>query len=316
MIHSQVLDNTHAKLYVITSISNPARYKSRYNLYRNFEKMVNDAGGVLYTIEMAFGNRQLEITSKDESRDIQVRSSSEIWHKENLLNVAMAHLPRDWEYVAWIDADVVFSRPDWVDETLHLLQHYSIIQMFSFSQDLDPNYEPVGIHKGFVYSFQNGLPSGEGNGYYGYPSWHPGFAWAATRKTINDLGGLVDWAILGAADRHMAFALIDKVEQSIPPDLNNSPYQQDLLIWQDRANKYIKKNIGYMPGLLLHQWHGKKKDRQYHDRWKILVNNNFNPDLDLKKDSQGLWQLTDRNPKLRDDLRRYFRERNEDSIDL
>ena len=38
--------------------------------------------------------------------------------------------------------------------------------------------------------------------------------------------------------------------------------------------------------------------------------------LDIKRDAQGLYQLTGRNTKLMVDLMAYFRQRNEDSIDL
>jgi hypothetical protein len=38
----------------------------------------------------------------------------------------------------------------------------------------------------------------------------------------------------------------------------------------------------------------------------------FDPDLDLIRDYQGLWQLSGRNPKLRDGLRAYAKMRKED----
>ena len=62
----------------------------------------------------------------------------------------------------------------------------------------------------------------------------------------------------------------------------------------------------------MHYFHGNKADRKYQDRWKILVDNQFDPLVDIYKDSNGLWQLDDTKIKLRDSIRRYFRERNED----
>jgi hypothetical protein len=87
-----------------------------------------------------------------------------------------------------------------------------------------------------------------------------------------------------------------------------------LKIWQDRAAK-LRKNIGYMSGMLLHYWHGKKKDRGYKSRWQILIDYMYDPEFDIKRDWQGLWQLNENKPGLRDEIRKYFRERNEDSID-
>ena len=48
----------------------------------------------------------------------------------------------------------------------------------------------------------------------------------------------------------------------------------------------------------------------------ILANNNFDPYIDLKRDKHMLYQLSGNNYKLRDDLRKYFLNRQEDSIDL
>jgi hypothetical protein len=73
-------------------------------------------------------------------------------------------------------------------------------------------------------------------------------------------------------------------------------------------------------GLGLHYFHGAKRQRGYADRWRILAENRFNPDDDLSRDAQGLYQLMDRheprNVRLRDQLRHYFRSRNEDSIEV
>lgn len=299
-----------AKLYVIAPIINPCRYSSRYNLYKNFEKMVANSGAELYTVEVAYGNRPFAITQENNPKHLQLRTNVEIWHKENMINLCIERLPRDWEYMAWVDADVAFARSDWANETLQQLQHYDVVQMFSIAHDLTPGHESFQKHYGFMYSYLNNL-----KGNKDYSNWHPGFAWAARRSAINHLGGLIDFAILGAGDRHMAFGLIGRMQGTFHHKLSNA-YSQELMLWQDRAEKNIKRNVGFVPGLLLHYWHGKKRDRRYRERWDILIQNKYDPDLDLKKDWQGLWQLTDRSTQLRDDIRNYFRVRNEDSIDF
>lgn len=297
-------------LYVVTAISNPWRYRSRYELYEKFAKSVADAGAILFTIEIAFGARPFEITDPSNPRHIQLRTDSEIWHKENLMNLGVERLPQNWEYVAFIDADILFARQDWVTETLNLLQHYDVIQMFSVALDLDPKEEPFQKHVGFVYSYRHGLSADRKN----YTQMHPGFAWAMRRTAFNDLGGLIDIAVLGSADRHMAMGYIGQIERSFNKKLHKN-YKRALLLWQERAEKYIRRNIGFMPGAILHYWHGKKRNRFYNSRWNILIDNQFDPEMDLKEDWQGLWQLTDRNIKLRDDIRNYFASRAEDSID-
>lgn len=300
------------KLWVVVVVSNTARYKSRYELFKRFKQSVEKAGANLFVVELAFGDRPFEITSPDDKHSLQLRTVDEIWHKENMINLGVAHLPEDWKYVAWIDADIDFMRDDWVTEIVHQLQHYRVIQLFQNAIDLGPQGEVLKIHDGFVWSFMNDrpLPSPRLN----YPHWHPGFAWAMRRETWNDLGGLFDTAILGSADHHMAWALVGKVLDYAPKQISDS-YRRNLLTWQERANFHVRQNIGFMPGSIYHHWHGKKKDRRYQERWTILLKQNYNPDFDLKRDWQGLYTFTHEGERMRNDLRRYFHIRNEDSID-
>ncbi len=316
-------DHVKDKLYVITPIFNSQRYRSRWRLYQDFEKHILDSGAELITIEAAFGNRDFAITSSCNPHHIQVRIRDQLWVKESLINAAITRLPHDWKYVAWIDADVHFIRNDWVGETIHKLQEYHVIQMFSEAQDLSPNFESILKHQGFMYCYLNNIPRAKAPGYYYHDEtkddrvikFHPGFCWAARRSAINYLGGLIDWSPLGAADNHLAHALIGQVERSVHPEMHPD-YLRSLLRYQERAERYVKRNVGYMEGLILHYWHGKKVDRKYWDRWKILTSNFFTPDM-LKKDWQGIWQFNDDNQiLLRDQIRRYLKERNEDSIDL
>ena len=306
------IQHVNAPLYVVTCISNPMRYRSRYHLYRQFEKYVADSGAILYTIEQSYGKREFEITDHHNPRHIRVTANTELWHKENLLNLAIQRLPCDWQYVAWIDADVEFARPDWVHETIHLLQHHQVIQMFSQASDLDPHYRLLNVRDGVIYGWRK-ENCGPLKKRYGGNN-HPGYAWAARREAIDHLGGLVDWAIVGSADWHMACALVGQLEKSVYPALHEDcpVYVEWLEHWAHRAEKYLKFNVGYMDGLVLHQYHGKKSKRGYYNRWKVITNSKFNPHLDLKRDWQGMWQLTDHNHKLRDDLRVYFRSRDED----
>ena len=318
-----------SRFYVITIVSNPVRYRSRYEIYRRFRAMVESAGVKLITIEQAFGDRPFEITERDNPMHVQVRSEEELWHKENMLNIGIEHMMQldpDAKYVAWVDADVFPTRlpKDWFEETVQELQHYEFVQMFETAQDLDPAFNPMGkIHQGFIATYvKSGFkrPAGYGvwkMGYYEHHG-HPGFAWAANVEAISRVGGLIDWGILGSGDRHMAMALIGCVEQSRSDELHSN-YRAMLKEWQERCDRYIKQDVGFVRGGIYHHWHGKKVNRGYSDRWKILIENNFNPMTDVKKDAQGLFRLETHSPRqirLRDQIRAYFRSRNEDDISV
>lgn len=300
--------------YVVAVISNPIGYRSRYELYRKFKHEMEAFGVQLFTVEMAFGDRPFEVTHHSNPMNLQVRSWDELWHKENLINLGIARLPSDWEYVAWVDADITFVNKHWVSETIRQLQHYMVVQLFQTAVDLGPSKECIQVHTGFGYMHSHCIPWGPVG--YGHRKFaHPGFAWAARREAIDKLGGLIDRAILGAADHHMALAMVGRAKESMPAGLHPN-YRKMILNWEKNAIATLRLDIGYVPGTILHHWHGKKANRKYIERWGILTHYKFDPDKDLKRDWQGLYQLMTHKIKMRDALRRYFRERFEDGNEL
>lgn len=304
-----------SRFHVVTMVSNPIRYQSRYRLYEQFRDHMADSCVNFHTVEVAFGDRPHHIHGHNV---LHLKTESELWHKENALNLLVERLPKDWEYVAWIDADIQFTHwrgPNaWYRETVHQLQHYKIVQLFQHALDLGPRGEVLKVHDGFVYSYLNGK-----NKSNCYLNWHTGFGWAMDRRTWDETGGLIPYAVLGSADRHMAHAWIGRVHESVNRNMSG-PYVRKLEAYQNRCEHFVKRDIGYLPGTIMHHFHGSKKNRRYADRWKILTETNFDPDLDIKPDWQGLYQLSDlgdcRSNELRDRIRAYFRQRNEDDLSV
>lgn len=316
--------NILKNFYVVAVMTNPERFKTRPRLFKEFMARMEKYGAKLFVVEGTFGDRDYEVTEASNPRHIQIRTDSELWLKENLINIGISRLPADWEYVAWIDGDIDFVRPDWMEETVHELQHHPVVQMFEDAVDLGPSHQIIATHKSFASCYKNGLSykrgkEGETFGYYYGKNgpgayWHPGYAWAATRAAINTFGGLFEHGIAGAGDHHMACALIGEGKASVPGKIHPN-YKKYVLAWEERALR-LHKNIGFIGGTIYHFWHGKKRDRKYKDRWSILIENKYNPSTDIYKDWQGVLCLYPGHEQLRDELRNYFKSRNEDSIDL
>lgn len=306
------------KFHVVTMISNPARYASRYRLYQEFKQHMLDSGVRLWTVEVAFGDRPFAVTNADDHYHLQLRTWDVLWHKENALNLLVQRLPYDWDVLCWIDADVQFTvtqgPKSWVNETWHALQQYSVAQLFTQAIDLGPSGEFIQQHQGFGFSYVTGKPRGKG-----YTHWHPGYAWGIRREAYDAMGGFIDTGILGAGDHHMALGWIGEIESSFHGQATDG-YKRPLRVWQERCERYIRRDLGFVPGTILHAWHGKKRDRRYTERWKGLADNKFDPATDLKRDYQGLYQIHDdgsaRIRALRDFIRGYMSARNEDSIDM
>lgn len=312
------------RLHVVCALSNPMMYARRYELAREFLARMALCDVNLIVVEHAFGSRAFEVTDACNPHHVQVRGNDDLWIKESLLRIGMHHLPADWEKVAWIDMDVAFINPDWVHDTLHALERHKVVQLFHDAIDLGPDGEVVAVQDGFVSSYLKGRPRrvpawcypygpyGSGRGRWVH---HSGYAWAARRSALNDLGGLIDWAILGASDHMMALALIGLADLALPPGLHPN-YVALLKDWEGRADRFIAKDVGVVDGSIAHYWHGKKRDRRYGERWQILRDNQFDPLVDIKRGWNELIRLDANKPQLRDQLRAYFRGRNEDSIDL
>jgi hypothetical protein len=312
-------------LHVISVCFNPQRFKSRYAIFKPYAQRIEDKGVQHWICEAAFGDRPFEVTSPDNPRHIQVRVRDELWIKEALINRAVQALPMDWRYVMVNDADIRFVRHDWPMETLHALQHYAVIQPWSDAVNLGPNREVLrengssGIDRSFASCHLEGFEQGAttsrptGYGYNSVPFFHPGYSWAYRREAWDGLGGLIDGAILGAADHHMACCLIGKARNSMPEGLTPA-YRQMVTDWEYRALKNIKRNLGCVPGTILHFFHGYKANRRYRERWEILQRNEYDPTRDIFYDFAGIPKLNDEKYQLRDDIRRYFKERQEDTL--
>ncbi len=316
-------------LHVVAVYSNPIRWDSRRKVHAEFEQHMLDSGVQLTTVECAYGERPFELEPHPEINRVQVRSSTLVWNKENLINVGIARLPHDWKYVAWIDADITFRAPKWASDTVHALQHYQLVQPWADAYDLGPNEDHMQTHKSFLRLWYQGQPIApdaplKNDGKRG-PFWkhdggpyeyaHTGYAWAARREAIEKLGGLFEISALGEGDNVMAKALVGRCESAVPSWIHPG-YLAHLHRWQNRALQHVHFRLGYVPGTIEHSWHGRKQDRGYVNRWDILKRHGFNPDTDLKKNTYGVIELAGNKPMLSHDIDKYFRQRNEDSNTL
>jgi hypothetical protein len=246
------------------------------------------------------------ITDSSNKNHLQLKSDTPIWHKENMINLGVQLLPSNWKAMAWIDADIEFDNNNWALDTLKILNGTKdIVQLFSHCVDMDKDELTMNIFSSFGFNFCKN----KNYNTKGFDYWHSGYAWAITRKAYEKIGGLYDKGILGSGDKIIALAIINKV-QSFFNSNYHPDYNQSMVDYQVKAKSL---RLGYVPGIIRHYYHGTKKNRQYTERWQILIKHQYSPNLHLKYDSDGI--LVPRlicPPKLKEDIMTYFKERKED----
>jgi hypothetical protein len=302
-------DPIESKLNLIVVISNPCLYTKRYILLKEFVKriQIEEENVNLYIVEMVYKNQRFSITNKNNKNHLQLKTETPIWHKENMVNLGVKYLlPKNYKAFAWVDGDIEFENNSWAMDTLKILNGCKdVVQLFSHAVDMNNNNTNLNIFNSFGYSFNKNKKHPQS----GIDYWHPGYAWAITRKSYEKIGGLYDKGVLGSGDNIMAVCFINKYYV-----MNNNEYHEDynnsMFEFQTKASKL---RLGYTPGVIRHHYHGSKKNRRYTERWKILIKHQYSPDKHLTYDDKGILIPTEEfSEEFKEDIMKYFRERKED----
>jgi hypothetical protein len=297
------------KLNVIIVVSNPCMYAKRFILLKEFVKRIKEEeeNVNLFVVELAYGDHKFYVTDKKNKNHLQIKTEIPIWHKENMINLGVKYLlPSNWKAFAWIDADVEFENNNWALDTLKILNGCKdVVQLFSHCVDMDKQENSLNIFTSFGYSFnKNKKYTTKGIDY-----WHPGYAWAMTRKAYEKVGGLYDKGILGSGDSIMALGFVNKSINMNNPNYSDD-YNNSMLEFEKKAHKL---RLGYSPGVIRHYFHGSKQNRKYTERWQYLIKHKFSPNEHLTYDDYGILIPTEKfTEEFKEDIISYFRERKED----
>jgi hypothetical protein len=306
-----------ATLYCILPYFNYCHFDRRRTLFLEFvARYAGTEGLALVVVEAAEQDTAFDLPARIAGvhAHYRVATRDPIWLKENLINIGISRLPDDWRAVAWVDADVTFVSATWVPDALRALATAAdVVQLFQTCASLGPDGEILKMDKGFA--FQHRTSGRPYDRRHTYSYWHPGYAWAFSRRAHDAMGGLADFNVLGSGDLHMALALIDRADQSYPDGMHPD-FRRRLADYQERC-RAAGLRLGYVRGTVAHHWHGRAADRKYVERWQVLLAHQFNPSEDLVRNHRtGLLQLTAAGRRMSPDLRLYFSGRKEDTKTL
>jgi hypothetical protein len=302
-------------LWVITCYFNPCRYRARRDNFDRFMAGLKAVGAKVLTAELAFGHADFELPESENV--LRLRSDSILWHKERLFNLAAATLPRECRKIAWLDNDILFDDPRWLERTSTALDRHMVVQPYSSCSWLslgEREYPASGeTFESFAHCAVRSLTVARTGNYLQHG--HTGFAWAA-RRELFETCGLYDAAMTGSGDHLMAHAFAGGMIHTPclePMTGEKTAYAKHFWRWAVKARDLVKANIGFVPGTVLHLWHGPKTNRPYGKLEKRFKAFNYDPDRHLADDDNGLLRWSDEAPQdLRDWIGSNFERRRED----
>lgn len=293
-------------LAVITCYFNPCHYQTPRDNFKRFADGIRQAKVPLHVIELAFDGDPFETDA-----EFQIRGDSrrhKVWQKERLLNMVIQRVGHQYDALAWIDADIILTRPGWAKDAMRLLQHYPVIQLFRTAHDLHPDRRMTKWRPSMASTWPDDKAKNPN-------ATHPGFAWAGRSDWLLK-HGLEDQMITGGGDCTTLKALqADFSGPTLPFGREMSvPWRQAFSRWAAPLAAEIRGRIGFVDQSIIHLYHGSARDRHYVERWGYIKD--YDPATDTYTDETGLIAWTDHAIEHKSDMVRkvadYFSLRKED----
>jgi hypothetical protein len=304
-----------AELAAVTCYFNPQRYRARRENYEKFVAGLNAIGLPLTVAELAVGSAPFELC--DAPNVVRFRCNDAIWQKERLLRLALDRLPCSFTKVVWIDCDVLFESPSWVERACGALDEFPVIQPYS-RVVLLPKGQTMYAGEGEELESFGALSGSDASRVTGgdfAAHGHTGFAWAARRDLLQEIG-LYDTCLTGVADHLMAHSFCGDWQSSCIDNVIGlgSTYHAHFVKWAERAYANVRGRIGCIPDRLLHLWHGDDADRRYELRNEQFKRFAFDPENDIRIGDSGVWEWASAKSAMHQWARDFFVSRNEDGL--
>ena len=285
------------RLAVVTCFFNPANDERIDRNYGLFASALASQGVELWTIEIAFGGTSFRL--KSGSNVVQLRARSLLWQKERALNLLIDRLPGRCDFVAWVDSDLIFAANDWPQRLCKELMHFPLVQCWSQVEFLDARGEIDDFRSSTALIVRQKHPDSQS-----FDVGHPGLAWGARRDLLLK-HGLYDRHVTGGGDTLMSVASFGWWKHRHLERLP-SPLRSDFLRWAKPWFESVSGDVGVLPGLIRHLWHGSLDNRLYRERSEWLMQCDFNPTVDLMSDPAGLWQWATEKEHFHQQVATYF----------
>ena len=249
--------------------------------YRRFRDAL-DPRLPVHVVEISYTGQFIEPAA---TLRIHATDSQRLWQKERALNLLIDQVPAEVDALFWMDADIIFDRPDWLDDALAALATADVVFPYATIARLDAD--------GGIERRQRSAPLIETEPpAAGAPRWHNdkalGLTWGMRREWI-DRHRFADYHLNGAGDAYDYFAITGETEwaaRHCSPEL--------LPLWNERRRQLAGTHVAHIAGNITHLFHGSKNNRQYKPLEDLLAANHYKPGRDAAIATNGLWEWTGR----------------------
>jgi len=301
------------QLCAITAYFNPLNFEAPRKNYELFEARLLEAGVPLYVVECQIEGAE-SAPLLCHANLIRTRGRDFIWHRERLINLALPRVPKNFDAVAWVDADILFLNPDWRAEAEERLRDFPVVQLFEKVTRLPPGQISFDAGGGDRFpGMAKACTENRGALHLGrLQHGHTGFAWAFRRDCLEQFK-LYEGDPVGGADHVMAHTFFGDLDSHCIRDRfsRNPSAHRHFREWAERTDKVTHGRVGYVSGEILHLWHGHPVNRRYLERWDEVQALGFDPYRDINYDGEVLAWADDRRD-LAEWARSHWESRRED----
>lgn len=253
--------------------------------------ILNNSDVPYFLIELTYPNQ--EATFPVNHNIIHVSSNSIMFHKENLFNLLIKHLPEKYKKVICMDGDVLIDNINWIDDVSKKLDDVDVVMPYQYAYQVTENYENASYSGVVMLDRMANCTEG---------AYKSGYAIAFNRRFFDEIG-LYEYAILGGGDR---MTLCDFVGRPIKVSEFNSNKKKEYIDKIKSANL----KFSYLSNDIYHLYHGNFEDRMYLNRHYLM--SDLNIDNDIITNKYGILEFKDPS-KYNQITYNYFNNRKEDN---
>lgn len=251
---------------------------------------------------------------------IKFKNDQLLWQKERIINLVVKKIQSAYEYVAFVDGDILLSEDLWIEQAKEKLNakdnlmvqlfsdvyylprgHYRNHGYYSFST---PSVASQIVNAGSVSAYADSLNSDD------YIYGNPGMGWITKTQTLVD-NPLYDKCIVGGGDTINLIYNLGIENKKDSPIGRAMANDIDCFLTDKTFTKNTNVEFDFVDQPIFHLNHGNRVNRKYIERQSILSECNFLPSEDLYID-QGIYRYKGNNALFLKKIETYFKERNED----